>query len=409
MTPEENIPQKNSEEPPEKSVAELEREARQRIQAEQGTTETPPENETHKPAVTALNKRRKGRATFVLLVLFVCLIALAWGGTWVYRNFLRAPATDKQTENSDGSKPSASLTRHDLGQDAEPWEQPATAADTGAGGSNNNGGSTPGGQIPPGPVRLNRALALAGAAPSASAAPVMTRSQESQLALASAASASSSAGGVNSAPGSPISSPVKRIPYNPDLYVPELTPVPCSLDFRFVSDLSGKASCTISQDVYSASGRVRLIEKGTKAFLEYRSGTLNHGQGRVFIIVTKLRTRQKPYLDIPLSDTAAAGELGESGVSGWIDSHWVDRFGGALMVGMIPDGMAAISGTAGKTNRNTDYTENSRESLASMAKTTLDNTINIPPTLYKNQGEIITLIVGQDIDFSNIYQLRMKG
>lgn len=47
--------------------------------------------------------------------------------------------------------------------------------------------------------------------------------------------------------------------------------------------------------------------------------------------------------------------------------------------------------------------------MADMARTTLENSINIPPTLYKNQGEIINLITGRDIDFSGIYTLRMKN
>ncbi len=75
---------------------------------------------------------------------------------------------------------------------------------------------------------------------------------------------------------------------------------------------------------------------------------MKHGQGRAFIIATKLRTRQPPYLDIPLVDTSAAGELGEAGVDGWIDSHFWERFGGALMVGMIPDIGAWASNSAGK-------------------------------------------------------------
>ncbi|HFK4316570.1 TPA: TrbI/VirB10 family protein, partial [Klebsiella aerogenes] len=131
-------------------------------------------------------------------------------------------------------------------------------------------------------------------------------------------------------------------------------------------------------------------------------------QGRAFIIATKLRTRQPPYLDIPLVDTSAAGDLGEAGVDGWIDSHFWERFGGALMVGMIPDIGAWASNSAGKKDRNTDYTENSRQAMADMARTTLENSINIPPTLYKNQGEIINLITGEDIDFSNIYTLKIK-
>ncbi len=206
--------------------------------------------------------------------------------------------------------------------------------------------------------------------------------------------------------------PVRRIPYNPDLYIPENTSIPCSLDRRFVSDRAGKLRCTVTTDIWSASGNTKLIEKGTTASLLYRAIAeegMRHGQGRAFIIATKLRTRQPPYLDIPLVDTSAAGELGEAGVDGWIDSHFWERFGGALMVGMIPDIAAWASNSAGKKGRNTDYTENSRQAMADMARTTLENSINIPPTLHKNQGEIINLITGEDIDFSNIYTLRLKN
>ncbi len=69
----------------------------------------------------------------------------------------------------------------------------------------------------------------------------------------------------------------------------------------------------------------------------YKAGSLNHGQGRVFVMAYKLRTRSKPFIDIPLVDSQAAGALGEAGASGWIDTHFSERFLGAMMVGMIPD------------------------------------------------------------------------
>ncbi len=43
-------------------------------------------------------------------------------------------------------------------------------------------------------------------------------------------------------------------------------------------------------------------------------------------MATKLRTRKEPFIDIPLIDTQAAGALGEAGASGWIDTHFSDRF-----------------------------------------------------------------------------------
>ena len=50
----------------------------------------------------------------------------------------------------------------------------------------------------------------------------------------------------------------------------------------------------------------------------------------------------------------------------------------------------------------------SRAATAEMAKTLLENSINIPPTMYLNQGDVIGLVTGADIDFSDVYRLRMR-
>lgn len=155
---------------------------------------------------------------------------------------------------------------------------------------------------------------------------------------------------------------------------------------------------------------LKLIDKGTVAHLVYKSAYVpNQGQGHVFLMATKLRTRTQPFIDIPLVDSEAAGALGETGVDGWIDTHFWDRFGGAMMLGMIPDAMQGLNNVAKDNKDNqTDYTANSRQAFSEIAKQAFANSVNIPPTLYKNQGEIITLITGSDLDFSSIYQLRMK-
>ncbi|WP_309600700.1 TrbI/VirB10 family protein, partial [Klebsiella pneumoniae] len=88
-----------------------------------------------------------------------------------------------------------------------------------------------------------------------------------------------------------------------------------------------------------------------------KAGSLQHGQGAVFLMATKLRTRTAPFIDIPLIDTQAAGPLGEAGASGWIDTHFWERFSGAMMVGMIPDVAQWASGAAKNNKDNqTDYT-----------------------------------------------------
>lgn len=199
---------------------------------------------------------------------------------------------------------------------------------------------------------------------------------------------------------------VEAITMDPNLFIEANTYIPCTLQTRFVSDIAGIITCVISRDVYSANSHTKLIEKGTKAFGSYRTGTLKHGQGRMFVIWTQLRTPD--FKKISLVNTQVVGQLGEAGIEGWIDTHFLERFGNALMLSIVQDVVAAAAKTTVETDRRSDYTANSRDSLAKMANTALENSINIPPTLYKNQGDVLGILVGEDIDFSGIYSLRLK-
>lgn len=385
---------------PEDDIAALEREARARREAALLTMQEDEENDPVQPAINKLKKRRRGKATAFLALAAVALIGLAWAGNWVYRNLLWPPGEEKRQDAAPQPNRSDYRQRTDLGAHD-------TAADTPEPVDSIPRSTTVTG--PETPPELDKARFLVRRDNSAAAArnPVRTRQQEMTQATSTGQQTDTTPTPTESSPAA-----VRRIPYNPDLYVPENTAIPCSLDYRFVSDRAGKIRCTIADDIWSASGNTKLIEKGTTATGIYQTGAetgMTHGQGRAFLIITKLRTRQPPYLDIPLVDTRAAGELGEAGVDGWIDSHFSERFGGALLVGMIPDVAAWASNSAGQKDRNTDYTENSRQAMADMARTTLENSINIPPTVHKNQGEIINLVTGQDIDFSGFYTLRMKN
>jgi type IV secretion system protein VirB10 len=44
-----------------------------------------------------------------------------------------------------------------------------------------------------------------------------------------------------------------------------------------------------------------------------------------------------------------------------------------------------------------------------VANTALQNTINIQPTLTKNQGDTVSLFVAHDLDFSGVYKLQVNG
>ncbi|MCL6354325.1 hypothetical protein EXT68_02175 [Pectobacterium parmentieri] len=389
----------------EKTVAELEAEARER--ARSAMTSQAPEQNTPpgQPEVTRFKKSSSRRTLLVSLLSLIVLIALALGGD----RFLVAlkQRDDKAVETP--APQSASTGQHErknLGMDSNPFglfgqDKQETATD-------NPPIQT---ESPPEPSALNKAAALVDGSSSAADSTQRSNTQASQTAPSGTQSQdtiTSSTEANDANPGVAKVTSVRRLGLDPNLYLPVDRYIPCSMMRRFVSDVGGRISCLIGEDVYSANHYVKLLPAGTVARGFYRTGALQHGRSRMFVIWTELRTPEPGSLQIPLIDTEATGPLGEAGISGWVDTHFWERFGNALMLSTVQDVAAAASDSAPGKDRNTDYTENTRAAASEMAKTALENSINIPPTMYLNQGDVIGIMTGTDIDFSSVYQLRLK-
>ncbi len=71
---------------------------------------------------------------------------------------------------------------------------------------------------------------------------------------------------------------------------------------------------------------------------------------------------------------------------GYVNNHFMQRFGGAIMISLISDFSEALAKQNSDNNSQITF-NNSQKASQDMATETLKNTINIPPTLYKNQGE----------------------
>ncbi|AME26806.1 type IV secretion system protein VirB10 [Burkholderia sp. PAMC 26561] len=177
--------------------------------------------------------------------------------------------------------------------------------------------------------------------------------------------------------------------------------IPCGQRTKIVTTYPGATSCIVTKDVYSADGQTLLIERGSEATGEQRT-SLMQGQARIFVLWSRIDMPNG--VTIPL-DSPGSDSLGASGLNAYVDTHFWDRFGGAIMVSLIGDfGQAASNRSLGSGNNQIQFS-NTSSAGQSLADDTLKNTIDIPPTAYSNQGSALNIFVARDVDFRSVYDL----
>jgi type IV secretion system protein VirB10 len=179
------------------------------------------------------------------------------------------------------------------------------------------------------------------------------------------------------------------------------TSIPCILETAMQSDQPGFVSCVIPRDVLSDNGQVVLMEKGTQVVGEYRGG-LNQGQTRLHVLWGRAKT---PTGVVVTLASAATDGLGRAGVGGTIDNHWWERFGSALLLSVVGD--ASGAGTAALKKSAGVEAQQAGQAGSQAAAIAVEQSSAIKPTLHKNQGEMVSIFVARDLDFSGIYQLQV--
>lgn len=172
--------------------------------------------------------------------------------------------------------------------------------------------------------------------------------------------------------------------------------IPCLLQTAMDTSTPGYVSCLIPRDVLSDNGAVVLLEKGTKVLGEYRS-SLRQGQRRLFVLWTRAVTPAGVAIALA---SPAADPVGRAGFDGEIDTHFWDRFGGALLLSIVDDAAYAVAGP----NNGSNITRLPSDA----AGIAVQNSINIPPSLRKAQGAEVSIFVAQDFDFSGVYGLKSR-
>lgn len=228
-------------------------------------------------------------------------------------------------------------------------------------------------------------------------------------ALAAAPDESASAGGPNIAANgsdlatllrSNVTSAVRaRMLPTQRLLLPKGAFIDCTLETAIDSTLPGMTTCVMATDAFGVDGKVVLLERGTKLIGETR-GQVQQGTARIFVLWTEART--PTGVIVPL-DSPGADELGRSGLPGEVNRHFWQRFGAAILVSVIDGAVQAAAQSSGSSGSAVVVNPSASQGVLTEI---LKNTINIPPTVVKRNGDRIQVLVARDLDFRSVYELR---
>lgn len=207
---------------------------------------------------------------------------------------------------------------------------------------------------------------------------------------------------------------IKDLGYLPNQVVPQISPhvlkrgsvIPAILITGLVSDLPGRITAQVSQNVYdSATGYRLLIPQGAKLFGRYDSN-VSFGQERVLVVWTDLIFPNGSTLQI--GGMAGTDASGYAGFNDEVDRHLWRTFGSAALVALIGTGidmsMPESSSRATQDTASDAARRNFAETFGRVAEQTISKNLNVQPTIQIRPGYKFNVLVDQDIVFPSIYK-----
>lgn len=201
---------------------------------------------------------------------------------------------------------------------------------------------------------------------------------------------------------------------NPRWLITQGRVLPCTQQTAIDSSLPGAVTAITSEPVRGETGDVVLIPKGARVF-----GTVQHtvmnGLERLAVLWQNISwmlydERDMPHMYRIETDSPASSMLGETGLDGDIDHHYLKKIGGILGLSFIQGATQyAIAKAQSNGHGNTSVNLDSFQSGSNdAAQELLRSWIAIPDVMHRNQGLACGIYVVRDLDIRGIYNLRTR-
>ncbi|MEO1568378.1 MAG: TrbI/VirB10 family protein [Pseudomonadota bacterium] len=168
--------------------------------------------------------------------------------------------------------------------------------------------------------------------------------------------------------------------------------IQAALQTAINSDLPGNVVAVVAEPVYAFSGDAILIPRGSRLFGQYRSG-VEVNQKRILVLWTRILTPDGASMQIA---SVGGDQLGRSGLTGLVDTKFDERFGGAALISIIGAAPAvAANSTEDEVTR--EVLEEVGNDLEDATSSVIADQVSISPTIYVDQGAMVTVLVDRDV------------
>lgn len=232
--------------------------------------------------------------------------------------------------------------------------------------------------------------------PSRAAEPIRPISSGSAVVVDNSAAndAGTARGGNGTGNGSPTAGAARvraSMLANRTTTVPQGTLIPAVLETGFDSTRAGYARAIVSHNIMGFDGQRVLIPRGSRLIGEYQSD-VRPGQNRALIIWNRLIRPDGATIEIT---SPAADTVGRGGIKADVNSHFFQRFSGAILQSALNAGVNIASQQAGGSVV-------VALPYAGGATSNIVQPTNIPPTLKVKPGTSISVFVARDLDFTDV-------